>query len=257
MTRNEVGPVPIEEMSEENLLKAIWALAVKEENPKVARVALTQDRGEPVRAFAARLCGQAEVCRFVKACTGCDRLSNQGEERVADQFCVGLADAEIQEDLLKHSNQDMGVEETIRFVEIRAAGKRSAASMTTPTTASAIDEEKGGEAITSNYRRLQRRPTRDRDRPRPPPPDLELPPQTTPSPKSRATPTREQPQPRAKEATPPEPHPLTGAYAPSAARQDMESRRGRPTGDYTAQPSAPPARHAESRTTQPTCAGIT
>ena len=84
MARNEVDPVPIEEMSEEmseeNLLKAIRALAVKEENPKVARVALsrmTQDRGEPVRAFAARLRGQAEVCRFVKACTGCDRLSNQ------------------------------------------------------------------------------------------------------------------------------------------------------------------------------------
>ena len=55
---------------------------------------MTQDRGEPVRAFAARLRGQAEVCRFVKACTGCDLISNQGEERVADQLCVGLADAE-------------------------------------------------------------------------------------------------------------------------------------------------------------------
>ncbi len=36
VTRNEVGPLPIEEMSVENLLKAIRALAVKEENPKVA-----------------------------------------------------------------------------------------------------------------------------------------------------------------------------------------------------------------------------
>ena len=161
VTRNEVGPLPVEEMSEEDLLKAIRALAVKEENPKVARVALsrmTQDRGEPIRAFAARLRGQAEVCRFVKACTGCGLPSNQGEERVADQLCVGLADAEIQEDLLKHSNQEMGVEETIRFVEIRAAGKRSAASITTPTTTNTINEE-GGEAIASNYRRQQRHPT--------------------------------------------------------------------------------------------------
>ena len=57
----------------------------------MARVALsriTQDRGEPVRAFTARIRGQAEVCRFVKACTGCDRLSNQGEERVADQLSL-------------------------------------------------------------------------------------------------------------------------------------------------------------------------
>ena len=36
VTRNAVGPLPIEEMSEENLLKAIRALAVREENPKVA-----------------------------------------------------------------------------------------------------------------------------------------------------------------------------------------------------------------------------
>ncbi len=50
--------------------------------------------------------------------------------------------------MLKHSNQDTGVEETIRFVEIRVAGKRSAISMTKP---SAIDEHEGGEDIASNY----------------------------------------------------------------------------------------------------------
>ena len=77
--------------------------------------------------FAARLRGQVEVGRFTKKYAGCDRISNQGEERVADQLCIGLANAEIQEDLLKHPDQDMGVEDTIRFVEVRAAGKRSAA----------------------------------------------------------------------------------------------------------------------------------
>ena len=123
VTRNSIGPTPIAEYTEVNLLAAIRSLAVREENPKVARVALsrmTQDRGEPIRAFAARLRGQAEVCRFTKKCPGCDRISNQGEERVADQLCVGLADAEIQEDLLKHPDQSMSVEDTIRFVEVRA-----------------------------------------------------------------------------------------------------------------------------------------
>ena len=162
VTRNAIGPTPLEEMAEADLLKAIRALAVREENPKVARVALSrmsQDRGEPVRAFAARLRGQVEVCQFMKKCAGCDRISNQGEERVADQLCIGLADAEIQEDLLKHPDQDMGVEDTIRFVEVRAAGKRSAASITMPTSTSAIDDDEGGEAISSAYRRQQRRPT--------------------------------------------------------------------------------------------------
>ncbi len=185
VTRNAIGPTPLEEMTEADLLKAIRALAVREENPKVARVTLSrmsQDRGEPVRAFAARLRGQAEVCRFTKKCAGCDRISNQGEERVADQLCVGLADAEIQEDLLKHPDQDMGVEDTIRFVEVRAAGKRSAVSMTTPTSTSAVDDDEGGEAISSAYRRQQKRPT-----PRPGP----GPGKTTPTRTPGHTPTRE------------------------------------------------------------------
>ncbi len=170
VTRNCVDPLPIEDLS------AIRALAVREENPKVARVALSrmmQDRGEPIRAFAARLRGQTEVCRFTKKCTGSDRVSNQGEERVADQLCIGLADAEIQEDLLKHPDQDMGVEETIRFVEIRAAGKRSAVTMSTPTSTNGLDEDEGEEAISSTYRRQQRcprpaKPTLPRPRIRPP-----------------------------------------------------------------------------------------
>ena len=142
VTRNAVGPTPIEAYTETDLLAAIRALAVREENPKVARVALSrmvQDRGEPVRSFAARLRGQAEVCMFTHECTGCRKINNQGEQRVADQLCIGLADADIQEDLLKDPNQAMTVEETIRFVEIRAAGKRSAVTITTPISSSAID----------------------------------------------------------------------------------------------------------------------
>ena len=164
VTQNAVGPTPIEEFTEVNLLAAIRALAVREENPKVARVTLSrmvQDRGEPVRSFAARLRGQAEVCMFTHKCPGCDRINNQGEQRVADQLCIGLADPEIQEDLLKDTNQAMSVEETIRFVEVRAAGKRSAISITSPTSpASAIDEGVDQEeSINSGYRQRQRSST--------------------------------------------------------------------------------------------------
>ncbi len=197
---------------------------------------MTQDRGEPVREFAARLRGQAEV-----ACTGCGLLLNQGEERVVDRLCIGLADAEIQEDLLKHSNQDMGVKETIRFVEIRVAEKRSAVSMTTPTTTSAIDEHEGGEAIASNYRRQQRRPTaraRQEQAKTTPTRHLSTPtshtqPKIQSHPNQRAISTRQGS--HTYRATP-------ANRAPSAARQDTESKRGRPTG---AQHSAPPARHVE------------
>ena len=143
VTRNAVGPLPIQGMTEKELLAAIKSLAVTAENTKVARVALsrmTQDRTEPIRAFAARLRGQAEVCRFLKKCPNCDGIVNQGEERVADQLCIGLADAEIQEDLLKHPDQDLCVEDTIRFIEVRVAGKKSAMTISTPNNAHALDD---------------------------------------------------------------------------------------------------------------------
>ncbi len=79
---------------------------------------------------------------------------------MADQLCVGLADAEIQEDLLKHPDQSLSVEDTIKFVEVRAAGKRSALTMSTPTSANSIEyEDEDSAAIISAYRKQQRRPT--------------------------------------------------------------------------------------------------
>ena len=85
VTRNSIGPLPVAEYTKVDLLAAIRLLAVREENLKVARVALW-------------------------------------EERVADQLCVGLADAEIQEDLLKHPDQSLSVEDPIKFVEVMFLG---------------------------------------------------------------------------------------------------------------------------------------
>ena len=218
--------------------------------PRVALSRMSQDRGEPVRAFVARLHGQVEVCRFTKKCAGCDRISNQGEERVADQLCIGLADAEIQEDLLKHPDQDMGVEDTIRFVEVRAAGKRSAALITTATSTSAIDDDEGGEAISSAYICQQKRPTLCPG----PGPGKATPTQTraTPQPESTATPTQGTPQPgaRANPSTePPEPRPTT------VASKATENRNAQPTGASTALHMAPRVHPAVDRTILPRCAG--
>ena len=54
--------------TEGEVLTAMRKLAVREENTMVARVTLhnmRQDRDEPVRAFGARLRGQAGVCKFM------------------------------------------------------------------------------------------------------------------------------------------------------------------------------------------------
>ena len=219
---------------------------VREENPKVARVALSrmvQDRGEPIRSFAARLRGQAEVCMFTFKCPGCARINNQGGQRVADQLCIGLADPEIQEDLLKDPNQSMSVEETIRFVEVRAAGKRSAVTITTPTSTNVIDEETDqGEAINSGYRKQQRFPT-----PRPPAKA------TTPNrnqPTHKPTHPNSQPMPRL-------PMPMPRLLAVSVADRAMGDVPGQPSDGCNAQPSAPLAQPAANPTITHLCAGKT
>lgn len=72
LTRNAGGTLA--DKTEDEVFAAMKALAVREENAMVARVSLhnmKQDRDEPIRAFGARLRGQASVCKFSKTCTGC------------------------------------------------------------------------------------------------------------------------------------------------------------------------------------------
>ena len=60
--------------SEQDVLEAIKALAVRKQNTMVARTALNsmrQDRDEAVRSFVARIKGQASICKFVLKCPSC------------------------------------------------------------------------------------------------------------------------------------------------------------------------------------------
>ena len=50
----------------------------------------------------------------------------------ADVLCRGLADPEIQQDLLGDANQNRTVEQTLKFIEAKEAWKRSVARLATP-----------------------------------------------------------------------------------------------------------------------------
>ena len=105
LTRNAGGTLA--GGTEQEVLMAMKALVVWEENVMVARVALhhmKQDRDEPIRAFAARLRGQASVCKYVKACPGCAQEVTYTEAILTDVLCRGIADTEIQMDLLGDAN---------------------------------------------------------------------------------------------------------------------------------------------------------
>ena len=76
----------------------------------VARVALhnmRQDRDETVRSYGARLRGQADICKFLIKCPGCDANVNYTDAIMRDVLTRGISDPEIQLDLLGNKNQDM------------------------------------------------------------------------------------------------------------------------------------------------------
>ena len=107
----------------------------------VARVTLhnmKKGRAEPIRTYRARLRGQASVCRFTQQCTNCDTSVDYTEAILRDVVCRGLEDSEIQLNLLGDKNQDMTLEQMLRFIEAKEAGKRSATQLLLPHAADAV-----------------------------------------------------------------------------------------------------------------------
>ena len=120
--------------TEVEILAAIKKLAVRQENTMVARVTLhnmRQDRDEPIRAFGARLAGQAKVCNFTIECPSdtCGQSVNYTDAILRDTLIRGMADPDIQLDLLSHKDQNMSLEDILQFVEAKEAGKRSASRL--------------------------------------------------------------------------------------------------------------------------------
>ena len=152
---------------ETTVLANIKTLAVRQENIMVARVQLQQlrqDRDEPVRAFAARLRGQAGVCGFQVECS-CKSMVDYSDTMVRDALIRGLEDEEIRLDILGEAKQDMTLAEVLKYAEAKESGKRSAGRLIAgPPTLSA--------AATSSYHKQERAHFRNsHQRTEPPPPN--------------------------------------------------------------------------------------
>lgn len=139
--------------NEHTLLGYIKSLAVRQENVMVARLQLQrmrQDRDEPARAFSARLKGQASVCQFNIPCQCGDSIS-YSDQMVRDSLIIGLSDEDIRIDILGHADQNMSLDETIRFIEAKESGKRSAIRINPPPApVVAVD-------ASSAYRQMERK----------------------------------------------------------------------------------------------------
>ena len=107
---------------------------------------MRQDRDRTIRSFGARLCGQAGVCKFLVTCHGCNVEVNYTKNVLRDALTRGLADSEIQLDLLGDRNQNMSLEEVFQFIEVKEAGKRSAGR---------LSQSHSVDAAQSQYRRTK------------------------------------------------------------------------------------------------------
>ena len=125
----------LESKTSVEIIAAIKQLAVRQENVMVSRLALhnmSQDRGEGIRNFEARLRGQADICKFMVKCT-CNTPTevNYTDNMIRDVLVRGLYDQDIQNDILGHENQNMDLEPMLCLIEAKEAGRRSVASLTT------------------------------------------------------------------------------------------------------------------------------
>ena len=75
---------------------------------------MRQGRDEPIRAFCARLRGQAALCNLNVKCQGCRGYVSYAEDAVGNGIYVGLADLDVQRDLFSDENQARTVPELLR-----------------------------------------------------------------------------------------------------------------------------------------------
>ena len=88
----------------------------------------------------------------------CDQINDFTEEIIRNVIDRGIADQEIQLDLLGEKNQDMTLKDMIEYIEAMESGKRSASGLLDPQST---------DAISSSYRRGNQQDVRYRGGARP------------------------------------------------------------------------------------------
>ena len=154
----------IDTKEEKFILEAIKDRAVITENPIVAQVNLMnmkQGPNEKIRAWLARLKGQANTCDYqtkVKCECGKENTTDFTDQAVRQTIATNINDPELQKDLLSELNtisDPMSLEDMVKFVEGRENGKESAWKLKNrhTTYTATMDVPHDNNAIRSSYRK--------------------------------------------------------------------------------------------------------
>ena len=115
--------------TESSCLAQLKQLAVRAKNRAVHRVKLNtlkQDKGEPVRKFAGRIRSLAGVSDYSVKCTKCDTAVPYTDSVIMDQVIAGLAELDIQRDVLSHPDaKHLTLEKLLIFIEGKESGQAS------------------------------------------------------------------------------------------------------------------------------------
>ena len=112
---------------EADVSHAIKCHAVREENTIAAHIFLhdvCQGSHDTIPSFGNSICGQASVCQYNIECPIAQPLLIS-----QDVFAPGIADSEIQLDLVGNIKQDMTFEEMLKFVESKKSSKCAASHL--------------------------------------------------------------------------------------------------------------------------------
>ena len=115
--------------TETTCLAEIKQIAVRAKNRAVNRAKLNtlrQDKGEPIRKFAGRIRSLASVSGYSLPCSSCKTAIYYTDEIIMDQVIAGIADLEIQKDVLSHPDaSDLCLEKLLVFIEGKESGQTS------------------------------------------------------------------------------------------------------------------------------------
>ena len=134
-------------ITEDELLCAIKRLAVVTKARSVRKTELfsmKQDHGQPIRTFAAKIKGKAQVCVLSKQCTNanCNQVVDYSEDIVKYVLISGIADEEIKKDVLGHENLDSKtLNETISIIENKEMAVRAMNATVSVDSAMAVHND--------------------------------------------------------------------------------------------------------------------
>ena len=134
-----VGPDALNICTEDQLLTHIKSIAVREVHHEVHQVsfhAMSQEQGESITSYVARLKAKAFLCKFETQC-GCDPATtvSYSDNMVAQRLVAGLSNLEHQRKILSEAATLITLDAKVKRLQLLETTEESASILNNPASA--------------------------------------------------------------------------------------------------------------------------